>query len=171
MPQPLGLKPELAADGCTCGSAAGIGSGWGSCTVGGGEGTVQKIAIVGEELLEARARHIGELDFGLLGGPRGHARLDDVLLAGPGRLDHLVMGAAALVDKTVAEIDRGVVNDLRLLVGEQPLIAAVPRDEVFAQAGPFQGKGHKGLQGRRARTCSSLLSLQSFGSFAFRHRR
>src|SRR5262249_11517462 len=48
---------------------------------------------------------------------------------GAGRLDHLVVRAAALVDKAIAEEDGGVVHDLRLLVGEQLLVAAVLRDE------------------------------------------
>src|SRR6185295_19955167 len=46
------------------------------------------------------------------------------------------MRAAAPIDEAVAEVDRRVVDDLRLLIGEQVLVAAVLRDEAFAHAEP-----------------------------------
>ena len=45
--------------------------------------------------------------------------------------DHLVMSAAALVDEAGAEVDRGIVDDLGLLVGEQALVAAMGWDEAL----------------------------------------
>ena len=78
--------------------------------------------MITQELFQIGARHVGQLDLGLLRGRGGHAAFDDVLLAGTGRLDHLVMDAAAFVDEAIAEMDPGVVHDLRLLVGEQLLV-------------------------------------------------
>ncbi len=79
--------------------------------------------------------HVRQLDLGFLGSAGGHAAFDDVLLAGPGRLDHLVMSAAAPVNESVAEINRRVVDDLCLLVREQFLASAMGRNKTFGHNG------------------------------------
>jgi len=84
----------------------------------------QEVAIVRQQLFKTRPGHVCQLNLGLLGRAGGHAAFDDVLLAGPGRLDHLVVGAAAPVNEAVAETDCGVVDDLSLLIGKQLLVAA-----------------------------------------------
>jgi hypothetical protein len=60
-----------------------------------------------------------------------------VLLAGSSRLDHLVGGAAALVDVSIAEPDGGVAHDLRLPVGAPILPAAVRGDEPVSRRAPM----------------------------------
>src|SRR5579883_3076636 len=52
------------------------------------------------------------------------------------------MGAVALVQETPAEVDRGVVDDFRLAIRKQLLIAAVRRDETFRH-GKTAGKDLK----------------------------
>jgi hypothetical protein len=42
------------------------------------------------------------------------------------------MGTAPFVDKVIAKINRGVVYNLRLLIGEQFFVAAVRRNEALA---------------------------------------
>jgi hypothetical protein len=100
----------------------------------------QEVAVVGEELFQAGARDVGQLDFGFFGGSRGHAAFDDVLLAGTSRPDHLIVGPAALADTAIAEIDGSVVDNLGLLVGEQFLVATVLRDEASAHCGFLIGQ-------------------------------
>jgi hypothetical protein len=48
-----------------------------------------------------------------------------------GGLQHLVMSAAPPVDEFVTEIDCGVIDDLRLLVGKQIPIASMRRYKPF----------------------------------------
>jgi hypothetical protein len=55
------------------------------------------------------------------------------------------MGAAAPVDEAVAEIDCGVVDDLRFLVGEEFLVTAMRRDEALSHGEFLYGIGLKRL--------------------------
>jgi hypothetical protein len=58
----------------------------------------QEIAIIRQQLFEAGAGHVGQLDLHLLGGSCGHAPLDDVLLAGTGRPAPLYAPEPRLLD-------------------------------------------------------------------------
>jgi hypothetical protein len=53
------------------------------------------------------------------------------------------MSAAALVDEAVTEIDRSVVDDLRLLLGEQLLVTAMRRDKAFSHGRLLQARDAK----------------------------
>ncbi len=75
----------------------------------------QKIFIIQPQLLQARPRHVRELEFGFLGRAAGLAALGNVLHAAPRRLRHLVVRAAAPVNVTVAEPHRHV-RRLKILV-------------------------------------------------------
>lgn len=95
-----------------------------------GEATrAEEIAVILEEFFEAGAGYVRELDLGFLGSARGLAAFDDVLLARAGGLDHLVVGAVALGEEAVAEMDRGVIDNLGFLVGEEVFVAAVRGNE------------------------------------------
>jgi len=74
------------------------------------------VAVVGEEFFETGPAHTGELDLGFLGGERGFAAFEDVLLPGARGLDHLVHGAVALAKMLVREAKGEVVDGLGFLV-------------------------------------------------------
>ena len=59
------------------------------------------------------------------------AGFDDVLLPGARGLRHLVASAVAWIQEAAAEEDRGIKNDLRFLVGQQPGVAAMGRQEAI----------------------------------------
>ena len=90
-----------------------------------------EIAVVFEQFLLAGARHIGELDLSLFGSAGGLATLEDVLFPGAGRLDHLVVGAVALLQEAVTEIARAVIDHQGLLVAEKVFVTTVGRDEAL----------------------------------------
>jgi hypothetical protein len=47
------------------------------------------------------------------------------LFAGPGGLDHLIVSAVAFFEIASAKLDRGVIDDLGLLVRDKVSVAAV----------------------------------------------
>src|SRR6185369_1652935 len=101
-----------------------------------------KFLGVGQERF--RPPHLGQCtivwlitgDIGFLGSGGRQAPLGDVLHATPGRLHHLVMGAGAFVDKSVAEDDRTVIGKLgRLktaqLSNEPDTSSPIPPDDTI----------------------------------------
>jgi len=89
-----------------------------------------EIAIVFEEFFLAGAGNVGEFEFGFLGGAAGLAAFKDVLFAGAGGLHHLIVGAGAFADETVAEIECGLKNDQGFAIGKEILMAAMSGDEM-----------------------------------------
>ena len=83
-------------------------------------------------LMESGAGDTGEFELGFLGGAGSLAAFGNVLLAGTGGLDHLVARTVPAGEKAVAEVDRGVEDDLGLAVGQQAGVAAVRRDETVS---------------------------------------
>ena len=53
----------------------------------------EEVAVVFQQLLLAGAGHVGQLEFEFLRRAGNLAAFDDVLFAGAGGLDHLVVGA------------------------------------------------------------------------------
>lgn len=88
----------------------------------------QEVFVIGEEFFEACSRDVGELDlhFGRSGGC--FRAFDDVLLAGPRRLNHLVDGAVALPEESLAEVIGEIVDNLGLLEGVEVSVAVVPEE-------------------------------------------
>lgn len=112
----------------------------------------QIVPVIGQKFLEARACHIGELDLGFLGSDGRLAALDDVLFAGASGLNHLIEGAISALEKALAKMDGEVVNDLRLLVGEQLAVVTVWGEEASVHGrvcfiGPMGPMGPMGLMG------------------------
>lgn len=83
----------------------------------------QKILIVEQQLIEARARHIHEAKLRLARCRRGTTALRDVLPTAARRLYHLVNQPARFPDKPLAERYRAVVDDGRGAETSQRAIA------------------------------------------------
>jgi len=96
----------------------------------------QEVLVVELQLFQAGAGDACQLEFELLGGSAGLAALGDVLDAGAGGLDHLVVGAAALVDVAIAEADGYVVDELGHLEALEVPVAAVLGDQRFHHINP-----------------------------------
>ena len=75
----------------------------------------QKVFVVEQQLIEARAGNVYEPQLGLTRSRRRPATLGDVLTPAARRLDHLIMRSRPLIDEPIAESDRAVVDDLRYL--------------------------------------------------------
>jgi hypothetical protein len=75
----------------------------------------QKVFVVEQQLIEARAGNVYEPQLGLTRSRRRSATLGDVLTPAARRLDHLIMRSRPLIDEPIAESDRAVVDDLRYL--------------------------------------------------------
>lgn len=97
----------------------------------------QIIVIICQQLFQTGPSHVRQFDFHLLRRAGGHASLDDVLLAGPGRLDHLIAGPALPADEAITEVDCGVIDDLSLPIGKQIPVAAMWWDETFCHISTF----------------------------------
>ncbi|MHC1768322.1 MAG: hypothetical protein AB9869_29285 [Verrucomicrobiia bacterium] len=90
----------------------------------------EEIAVILKEFLEAGPGYVCELQFRFFGSAAGLARFQDVLLAGPRSLDHLVVSAVALVQKTLAEPHRPVIDDPRFAKRQQFLVTSMRRYEI-----------------------------------------
>ena len=100
----------------------------------------EEVAVVDEQFLQAGAGDIGEFDLTFAGGDGGLAALGDVLFPGPGGLHHLVDGAVALREKSPAEMEGEIVDDLGFAVGEQVLVVSLLREEgVVGHGGEGEG--------------------------------
>lgn len=108
----------------------------------------QEIAVIFKQFFEAGSGDIGEFDFRFLGCCRSHAAFYYILLARSGGLDHLVAGTVELIQEAVAEIDRGAIDNLRLLIGKQTGITAMGRDEA-ARHGALLSKDVRDKRGER----------------------
>jgi hypothetical protein len=122
----------------------------------------QEVAIVRQQFSEIRPGHIRQLDLGFLGRAGGHAALHDIRLAGPGRLNQMIMGAAAPVDEVVADVDRAVEDNSRFLVGEQFLVARMGRDTPPTCATSVRGR----VQAARRAACSFSRTMSGRGGSA-----
>jgi hypothetical protein len=71
---------------------------------------MQEILAIEAQLFKTGPRNIGELKFGLFRGARRLAPFGNVLDARPRRLNHLIMGAAALVNVSVTKSHRYIIN-------------------------------------------------------------
>lgn len=111
------------------------------------------VEIVFEKLLKARFRDIGQLQLRFLACRRRLAALNDVLLAAPRCLHHLVDGAVAALKETPHKHYGPLKNDIALLVCKQPLVAAMrqydlsvhQRTALLAKVGDFGDKGESPL--------------------------
>ena len=75
----------------------------------------EKIAVIFKQFFEACACDVDQLDLGLARGPARMASFENVLLARPRRLCHLVRRSGTLIHETFAETDRRIVNDTGFL--------------------------------------------------------
>ena len=102
-----------------------------------------EVAIILQKLFQTRARSVCKLDLRFLRSARSFTPFENVLFSGARRLDHLLASAIKFGEESVAEINRRIINDQRLLVREQILVSAVQRDEpaacaLFRPFGPFR---------------------------------
>src|SRR5690625_1060285 len=89
----------------------------------------QEVFVVEAEFFEAGARHVGQLELHLFGRAARDAALGDVLHAGSCSLHHLVVGAAAQADVSVAEAYREIIDKLRHDEALQVAVASVGRKQ------------------------------------------
>ena len=82
------------------------------------------IFVIVKQFLKAGAGYIRELDLHFLRGQPGLAALQDILLARPGALDHLVYGAVAPGEEIVREAEGDVINHLGFLERKEGLVIA-----------------------------------------------
>src|SRR5262249_42007790 len=69
------------------------------------------------------------------------AAFGDVLSSAPGRLYHLIVSPRALVDKSIAELHRGIIHHFRIVKGFQFGVPAVRRNEVVCHLGASKVTG------------------------------
>ena len=91
----------------------------------------QEVLVILGQFPQARACHVGQLDLHLLRCCGSQRALHDVLLARPRSLHHLVMGAAAPLDVSVAEGHRDIVDKLGKLKAFQVAVATMLGDQRF----------------------------------------
>jgi len=89
----------------------------------------QEVLIIQTQFLKTGASHIGELEFGFLRRAAGLASLGDILHPGTRGLYHLIMCSAALLNVTITEAHRHVIDQLSDLKTFQAPIPAVCRDQ------------------------------------------
>lgn len=87
------------------------------------------VLVIEEELLQAGAGDVDELELHLGGGDGGFAAFTDVLFPGAGGLHHLVDGALAFLEEAVAEAEGEVEDGLGFAEGEEfPVVAALGKE-------------------------------------------
>ena len=101
--------------------------------------------VVDEQLFKAGSGDVGEFEFGFFGTDGRFGAFDDVLLAGSGGLDHLVVGAVEFLQERAAEAEGEVVDDFGFFVGEESFVVAVFWEEV----GHGKTLGEKGRRGKK----------------------
>lgn len=82
----------------------------------------QIVEVVGQQLFQTGSADVGQLDLRFLRARPCFASFENVLLARPRRLNHLVDGAISAGKKLVSEAEGDVVDDFRFLVGQHCLI-------------------------------------------------
>lgn len=92
----------------------------------------QEILVVEAQLLQAGACYIRQLELHLFRGAAGLTTLGDVLDAAARGLNHLIVGAAAFGDVSVAEPDRYVIDKLRDLKALKSPVTAMLRNQRVA---------------------------------------
>lgn len=91
----------------------------------------QKISVIFQKFLQARARYVHQFDLGFLGSSGGFAPFQNILLPRPRALHHLVNSPVSPIEKTFAKPHGGVVDNPRFLERKQVFVTAVRRDKVL----------------------------------------
>jgi hypothetical protein len=91
----------------------------------------ENITVVFKEFLQAGPSDVGKLDFGFLGGSAGLTAFEDVSLTRAGSPNHLIVGAGALADKTLAEAHGAIIQNAGFPEGKKVFVTAVRRKDFF----------------------------------------
>ncbi len=97
----------------------------------------QKIPIVFEKLLQARARHIDKFNLPFFRGTGYLASFNNILLFRSCRLNHLVDCSVAFLEESLTEPDGALENDQRLLISEHADITTMWRNKTFTRIAKY----------------------------------
>ncbi len=92
----------------------------------------EEVAVILKQFFEAGAGDVREFDFGFFGSARSLAAFKNILFAGAGGLNHLVVGAVAFFQVAATEPNGAVLDNPGFLEGEEVFVTAMRRNEVGA---------------------------------------
>ena len=77
----------------------------------------KEVFVVVEQFFEARIGDVGQFNLGLFRGAAGAAAFEEILLAGPRGLKHLIGGPVAVLEELLGKTKGDVVDDFGFLEG------------------------------------------------------